>query len=103
MRPTSSISARYPGRRVVSPHDAQNGKSPRCVPAPLLKGAARLDRLVRRGKAKLTPDRARYFSHPDWVAAAERRPPASLWAPQIHTPTGLKATAQWYLEQGWLR
>ncbi len=73
------------------------------MPAPLLKGVARLDRLVRRGKARLTPDRARYFSHPDWVAAAERRPPSSLWTPQIHTPTGLKATAEWYLEQRWLR
>lgn len=73
------------------------------VPASVLKGVARLDRLVRRGKAKLTPDRARYFSHPDWVAAAERRVPASLWAPAIRTPTGLKATAEWYLAQGWLR
>jgi nucleoside-diphosphate-sugar epimerase len=73
------------------------------MPAPVLKGVARLDRLVRRGKAKLTPDRARYFSHPDWVSAAERRVPASLWTPQIRTPTGLKATADWYLEQGWLR
>jgi nucleoside-diphosphate-sugar epimerase len=73
------------------------------MPAPVLKGAAQLDRLVRRDKAKLTPDRARYFSHPDWVAAAERRPPESLWTPQIRTPTGLKETAEWYLEQGWLR
>ncbi|MGE0179998.1 MAG: NAD-dependent epimerase/dehydratase family protein [Sphingomonas sp.] len=73
------------------------------MPAPVLKGVARLDRLVRRGKAKLTPDRARYFSHPDWVAAAERRPPARLWTPKVRTPTGLKATAEWYLAQGWLR
>ena len=73
------------------------------MPAPVLKGAAQLDRLVRRGKAKLTPDRARYFCHPDWVAAAERRPPPSLWTPAIRTPTGLKATADWYLAQGWLR
>ena len=73
------------------------------MPAPVLKGAAQLDRLVRRGKAKLTPDRARYFCHPDWVAAAKRRPPASLWTPQVHTPTGLKSTAEWYLAQGWLR
>lgn len=73
------------------------------MPAPVLKGAARLDRLVRRQRAKLTPDRARYFCHPDWVAAAHRRPPENLWTPQIRTPTGLKATAEWYLEQGWLR
>ena len=73
------------------------------MPAPVLKGAAQLDRLVRRGKAKLTPDRARYFCHPDWVAAVTRRPPTSLWTPQVHTPTGLKSTAEWYLAEGWLR
>lgn len=73
------------------------------MPAPVLKGVARLDRLVRRDRAKLTPDRARYFSHPDWVAAAERKVPAALWTPRIHTPTGLKATAEWYQAQGWLR
>ncbi|MEA3036056.1 MAG: hypothetical protein QOH04_1821 [Sphingomonadales bacterium] len=62
-----------------------------------------LDRLVRRGKAKLTPDRVRYYCHPDWVAAAERRPPAGLWQPEVKTPTGLRQTADWYREQGWLR
>jgi nucleoside-diphosphate-sugar epimerase len=73
------------------------------MPKVVMKGAAQVDRLVRRGKAKLTPDRVRYFCHPDWVVAAQARPPASLWAPAIRTPTGLKATAAWYQEQGWLR
>jgi uncharacterized protein YbjT (DUF2867 family) len=73
------------------------------MPKAVVKGAARLDRLVRRGNAKLTPDRARYFCHPDWVVTAEARPPETLWAPEIRTPTGLKATALWYQEQGWLR
>ena len=73
------------------------------MPRAVVKGAARLDRLVRRSKAKLTPDRARYFCHPDWVVTAEARPPESLWAPEIRTPTGLKATAEWYQAQGWLR
>jgi hypothetical protein len=68
-----------------------------------MKGASRLDRLVRRGAAKLTPDRVRYFCHPDWVVTAQRRPPESLWRAQIRTPTGLKQTASWYREQGWLR
>jgi hypothetical protein len=44
-----------------------------------------------------------YFSHPDWVVTAERRPPASLWTPQVRTPTGLKQTADWYQQQKWLR
>jgi len=73
------------------------------MPKAVLHGAARVDRLVRRSKAKLTPDRVRYFCHPDWVVAAEARPPAELWTPQIRTATGLKATAEWYRAQGWLR
>ena len=73
------------------------------MPKAVVKGAARLDRLVRGAKARLTPDRARYYCHPDWVVAAVARPPASLWTPAIRTATGLKATALWYQEQGWLR
>ncbi len=73
------------------------------MPKVVLQGASRLDRLVRRGKAKLTPDRVRYFCHPDWVAAALARPPETLWTPRVRTPTGLKATAAWYQEQGWLK
>ncbi len=72
------------------------------MPRPLLRVAARMDRLVRRSKAKLTPDRVSYFCHPDWVARAERKPPAALWVPEIRTPTGLKQTADWYKAQGWL-
>jgi uncharacterized protein YbjT (DUF2867 family) len=73
------------------------------MPRPVLGLASRLDRLFRRGNARLTRDRVRYFCHPDWVATAERRPPARLWQPLIRTPTGLKATADWYREQGWLK
>ena len=73
------------------------------MPRAVVKSAARLDRLVRGAKAKLTPDRARYYCHPDWVAAAEARPPEALWAPAIRTPTGLKATAEWYRAQGWIK
>ena len=72
------------------------------MPRPLLRVAARMDRLVRRSKAKLTPDRVSYFCHPDWVARAERKPPAALWAPDVRTPTGLKETADWYKAEGWL-
>jgi uncharacterized protein YbjT (DUF2867 family) len=73
------------------------------MPRMVMQGAARLDRLVRRDKAKLTPDRVRYFCHPDWVVADEARPPEAVWAPAIRTPTGLKDTADWYQAQGWLR
>ncbi|MEM1133641.1 MAG: NAD-dependent epimerase/dehydratase family protein [Pseudomonadota bacterium] len=80
------------------------GRSARTVAAPaaMLNLAARGDRLVRRDKAKLTPDRARYLSHPDWTVDAAQRPPEGLWTPQIATPEGLKQTARWYREAGWL-
>ncbi len=72
------------------------------LPKLVVKGAAQLDRLVRRSRAKLTPDRASYFCHPDWVVRPERRPPAGIWSPALRTPTALKATADWYRAQGWL-
>lgn len=73
------------------------------TPKLVMRGVSRLDRLLRRGKAKLTADRVNYFCHPDWVVTAEHRPPPSLWTPQVRTPTGLKQTADWYRAQGWLR
>lgn len=73
------------------------------VPKLAMKAASRLDRLFRRKNAKLTSDRVSYFSHPDWVVSAERRPPPALWRPQVRTPSGLKETAEWYAAEGWLR
>lgn len=72
------------------------------VPAPLLRLAARGDGLVRRGRARLTPDRVRYFCHPDWVVTAGARPPATIWRPEIDTRAGLRATAESYRAAGWL-
>lgn len=72
------------------------------IPAPVMRLGARLDRAARRDKAKLTPDRARYFAHPDWVARPERHPPARLWSPKILTEKGLRDTAIWYAGEGWL-
>jgi nucleoside-diphosphate-sugar epimerase len=63
---------------------------------------SRLDLLLRRGRAKLTPDRVAYFCHPDWVARAEHAPPPALWRPRIDTEQGLADTARWYVEHGWL-
>lgn len=80
------------------------GTRPAIVSSPgiLLRLAARADHLVRREKAKLTIDRAAYFSHRNWVVEPKRAAPAELWNPQIDTPEGLKKTAQWYREEGWL-
>lgn len=72
------------------------------MPKFVMRGAARIDRLIRRRNAKLTTDRVNYFCHPDWVVKAERRPPGALWQPRVRTPTGLKQTADWYRAQRWL-
>lgn len=72
------------------------------APAPLLRLAARGDRLVRGAKAKLTPDRAAYMAHPDWTANPAMAPDPALWTPAISLDAGLAETARWYREAGWL-
>jgi nucleoside-diphosphate-sugar epimerase len=71
-------------------------------PGILLRLAARADQLLRGEKAKLTTDRAAYFSHRNWVVEPKRSAPKSLWQPKIDTAQGLAETAAWYREQGWL-
>ena len=58
------------GRRVAVVH----------APARALALAARADRFVRRGRAKLTPDRAAYLSHRDWVSDPAAAIPRGLVA-----------------------
>ena len=70
-------------------------------PGILLRLAARADQLLRGEKAKLTIDRAAYFSHRNWVVEPKRACPPSLWRPQIETGEGLRETADWYRTQGW--
>ena len=78
----------------------------RGVPLPLpplaMRGAARVDRLLRGRSAKLTADRVGYMLHPDWVVSATMRPPRAIWRPHIPTPDGLAQTAAWYRQAGWL-
>lgn len=80
------------GKRVWAPN----------IPRPILDSAAKLDRFFRGNNAKLTPDRARYMAHPDWVSAPERAVPSALWQPLIKGHQGFAATAQWYRQAGWL-
>ena len=80
------------GRRVL----------PLPIPKRLLTIGVGIDRLVRRGGAKLTQDRVDYFCHPDWTASPHAHPPADLWAAEIPTEQGLAETAAWYRAQGWL-
>lgn len=70
------------------------------VPGFALRLAATAERLRLGDAAKLTPDRVRYFCHPDWVV--RQRPPATVWEPEIGGPEGLQATADWYRAAGWL-
>ncbi len=72
------------------------------LPAALLRAAARADRLVRRGAARLTADRVAYMLHPDWTADPARRPPPALWTAQIPTARGMADTALWYRAHGLL-
>ncbi len=72
------------------------------TPAMLLKAGGRIDKLVRRSRAKLTPDRARYIAHPDWVATEGAHPPAALWRPELDTEDALAETVRWYRREGWL-
>ncbi len=78
------------------------GVRPISVPPVILRLAARGDVMLRGAKAKLTPDRAAYYCHPDWTAAPDRSPPASLWSPIVDTQLGLSETARWYRAHGWL-
>ncbi len=89
--------ARAIGRAVGRSH-----VSTLAVPGAVLKAGGRIDRLVRRGRAKLTPDRARYIAHPYWVATAGAQPPADLWHPEHGTDDALAETVRWYRSKGWL-
>ncbi|MEQ1726059.1 MAG: NAD(P)H-binding protein [Sphingopyxis sp.] len=72
------------------------------APRALLNLAAKADVRLRGDRAKLTPDRASYISHDDWVADPALAPPAELWSPAIAHAQGLADTAIWYRTQGWL-
>jgi nucleoside-diphosphate-sugar epimerase len=80
------------------------GTKPAVISSPgiVLRAAAWLDHALRGEKAKLTADRAAYFSHRNWVVEPKRAPPADLWRPEIETVQGLKDTAAWYRDKGWL-
>ena len=80
------------GRRVFAPH----------LPKSLMQLAARGDRLLRGNNARLTADRVGYMAHPNWVARSAKKVPAAVWSPHITGEEGLKTTADWYREAGWL-
>jgi uncharacterized protein YbjT (DUF2867 family) len=79
----------------------------RVMPLPLPQRAlhwiARADKAFRGDGAKLTADRVDYMCHPDWMAGTGMAPPPALWSPRVETGVGLRATAAWYREAGWLK
>lgn len=68
----------------------------------MLELAAKADGLLRGARARLTPDRAAYFAHPDWTCARSAAVPPDLWQPRIETRAGFARTARWYRAAGWL-
>lgn len=79
-------------RRVFAPH----------LPARLLRVAASVDGQVRGPRARLTPDRVGYMTHPNWVSRSAFAVPRQVWHPRIGGAEGLAQAAAWYREQGWL-
>jgi nucleoside-diphosphate-sugar epimerase len=80
------------------------GRRPRVVGLSkrTMEWAAKADGMLRGPRARLTLDRVGYMTHPDWVVSLGARVPAALWRPRIETREGIKATARWYREEGWL-
>lgn len=72
------------------------------MPRSALYFAARMDRALRGARAKLTPDRASYMAHPDWVSDPSQKVPEQVWSPAITAEKGLADTAAWYRDAGWL-
>lgn len=75
------------------------------LPGSALKFGAAIDTALSklRGQLpKLSHDRARYLSHPDWTARREAMLALGVWAPQVDAATGIAETAEWYRTQGWL-
>jgi nucleoside-diphosphate-sugar epimerase len=66
-----------------------------------LQRAAGIDGFLRGKGAKMTRDRAAYLSHPNWTGDPAAQVPREIWEAQVETRSGLKATADWYREQGW--
>lgn len=94
----------YSHRQFASLLGSAFGRNVRTISAPagIIRAAARIDRLIRGKRAKLTPDRASYFCHPDWVVRTDLAARPSLWSPRIEARKGISDTARWYEANGWL-
>jgi nucleoside-diphosphate-sugar epimerase len=83
------------------------GRQPVVLPVPpaLLRAVASLNAAALRALGhtpKLTPDRARYFAHPDWTADPAALIATGLWRPEVPLYEGLAEAVAWYRREGWL-
>jgi nucleoside-diphosphate-sugar epimerase len=60
--------------------------------------------LARRAKRtpEVTPGKVRELYHPDWVCRDNLLQECSDWHPSVRLADGLRETASWYREQGWM-
>lgn len=72
------------------------------LPPAVMHFGAKVDGFLRGSKAKLTPDRVGYMLHPDWVCDMKKAPPISVWQAVWSGADGLRMTADWYKDEGWL-
>jgi nucleoside-diphosphate-sugar epimerase len=83
------------------------GKQPRviAVPNPIADAISRAERLrgvVMGSKPLLTPDRAVELSQPDWTCDDTHARLDLNYESSISLPEGMRLTAKWYRENGWL-
>jgi nucleoside-diphosphate-sugar epimerase len=75
------------------------------VPNAVAHAVARVDRLRARltgAKPLLTPDRVRELSQADWTCDDSRARRELGYESRVALAEGLRETARWYREQGWV-
>jgi len=83
------------------------GKVPRLLPLPTPVARAALSvvgtvaRLIGRASV-VSPERAPEFFAPAWTCRPDALMRDTGWRPETDLETGLRRTAQWYREEGWL-
>jgi dihydroflavonol-4-reductase len=83
------------------------GRRPRVIPAPKPVGqtiawGARAVARVTGVKPLLTPERIEDLTQPDWTCDDTRARRELGYAPAVSLADGLRETAMWYREQGWI-
>jgi dihydroflavonol-4-reductase len=79
----------------------------RVIPVPRVVGAAvahatRLAARLSRSRPLLTPERARDLAQPAWICDDARARSDFGYDSRFRLPEGIRQTANWYREQGWL-